>query len=75
MNSDVLFYLMLGVGALILMASITNWEWFFKQRRAQVMIKLMGRNGARIFYAVLGILFSVFGWLVLSGQIEIDSIF
>ena len=75
MNKDILFYLMIGVGILITFAAFTNWQWFFKQRRAQTMIKLMGRNGARVFYAVLGIFFSVFGWLVLSGRIAIDSIF
>ncbi|WP_439183632.1 immunity 17 family protein [Carboxylicivirga taeanensis] len=75
MNKDILFYLMIGVGVLIFIASLTNWEWFFKQRRAQSMIKLMGRNGARIFYAILGAFFAGFGWLVLSGQIDIASLF
>ncbi|MCT4586498.1 MAG: immunity 17 family protein [Carboxylicivirga sp.] len=75
MNKDIVFYLMTGVGLLIAIAAITNWEWYFKQRRAQTMIKLMGRNGARIFYAVLGLFFTVFGYLVLSGKIAVDSIF
>lgn len=75
MNKEVLFYVMLALGILILFAAITNWEWYFKQRRAQVMIKLMGRTGARIFYALLGLLFSGFGWMVLSGRIDINSIF
>ncbi|MBR8537510.1 immunity 17 family protein [Carboxylicivirga mesophila] len=75
MNKDILFYLMIGVGALIFMASLTNWEWFFKQRRAQTIIKLMGRNGARIFYAILGAFFAAFGWMVLSGRIDIGSLF
>jgi hypothetical protein len=75
MNTDILFYLMMGVGVLTIVASITNWEWFFKQRRAQTMVKLMGRNAARIFYALLGTFFAVFGWLVLSGQIALESLF
>jgi hypothetical protein len=75
MNKDILFYLMMGVGAIILVASLTNWEWFFKQRRAQTMVNTMGRNGARFFYALLGIFFAVFGWMVLSGRIAIDSLF
>ncbi|MBK3519812.1 immunity 17 family protein [Carboxylicivirga marina] len=75
MNTDVLFYLMMGVGALIFVAAISNWEWFFKQRRAQVMIKLMGRTGARVFYGLLGAFFSIFAWMVLSGRLVIDSIF
>ncbi|MCU4155377.1 immunity 17 family protein [Carboxylicivirga sp. A043] len=75
MNKDILFYLMMGVGAIIFVAALTNWEWFFKQRRAQTMVKAMGRRGARIFYALLGIFFSVFGWMVLTGRIAIESIF
>ncbi len=75
MNQDILFYLMIGVGVLIFGASITNWEWFFKQRRAQIMIKLMGRNGARVFYALLGLFFAAFGWMVMTGQINVGSLF
>ncbi len=75
MNKDILFYLMIGVGALIFIASLTNWEWFFKQRRAQMMINWMGRSGARIFYAILGAFFAAFGWMVLSGRIDIGTIF
>jgi len=75
MGVVILFYLMIGVGILTLIAAITDWEWFFKQRRAQSLIKLMGRNGARIFYAFLGALFSVIGWMVISGRIVLDSIF
>lgn len=68
---SILYYLMLCLGALIFVAAITNWDWYFKQRRAQTMIKLMGRNGARILYAVLGLLFVVFAWMVLNGRIDV----
>jgi len=75
MNVLILFYLMIGVGVLTLIAALTNWEWFFKQRRAQSLIKLMGRNGARVFYALLGTLFSVIGWLVITERITLQSFF
>jgi len=75
MNTDILFYLMIGVGALMFIAALTNWEWFFKQRRAQTIIKLMGANGARIFYALLGAFFAVFGWMALTGKVAVGSIF
>lgn len=68
---SILYYLMLCLGALIFVAAITNWDWYFKQRRAQTMIKLMGRNGARVLYAVLGLLFVVFAWMVLNGRIDV----
>ncbi len=75
MNLLALFYLMIGVGILILVAALTNWAWFFKQRRAQSLIKLVGRNGARVFYGVMGALFCVIGWMVISGRIVLDSVF
>ncbi|MCU4176068.1 immunity 17 family protein [Carboxylicivirga sp. N1Y90] len=68
---SILYYLMLVLGALIFIAAVTNWDWYFKQRRAQTMIKLMGRNGARILYAVLGLLFVFFAWMVLNGRIDV----
>ncbi len=70
-NMSFLYYLMIAFGALIFVAGLTNWEWYFKQRRAQTMIKLMGRNGARIFYALLGLFFAAFGYLVLNGTIKV----
>ena len=68
-------YFMMAVGAFMIVSSIINLEWFFKQRRAQTLIKLMGRNGARIFYSLMGLMFVIFGWMVLSGRIEMHSFF
>jgi drug/metabolite transporter superfamily protein YnfA len=31
-----------------------NWDWFMENRRAWIFVKLLGRNGARIFYGLLG---------------------
>jgi len=73
MGVIILFYLMIGVGVLTLFAALSNWEWFFKQRRAKNIVKLVGRNGARVIYALLGTLFAVIGWMVLSGRMVIDS--
>lgn len=68
---NILFYLMLAFGAFIFFASITNMDWYFKQRRAQTLIKIFGRNGVRVLYALLGLLFIVFSWLVINGNIDI----
>jgi hypothetical protein len=35
-------------------ASSLNLDFFFNSKRGQNMVKLMGKNGARIFYMALG---------------------
>ncbi len=50
------------IGVYSLSAALGNWEWFFDTLTAQeIEMWLGGRNGARIFYAVSGIL------LILAG--------
>lgn len=52
-------YFILGLfvflGFLSLIAAALNMEWFFQARRAAPAIRLLGRTGARIFYALLGL--------------------
>lgn len=43
------------VGIVSLMASAFNWEWFFNAQNSQFIVKNMGRNSARMFYAIIGI--------------------
>lgn len=43
------------VGILSILASVFNWEWFFTAHNSQFVVRNLGRNKARIFYALLGI--------------------
>lgn len=43
------------VGILSLMASVFNWEWFFTAQNSQFIVRTLGRNKSRIFYAILGL--------------------
>lgn len=45
----------LGAGLFSILAAILNWNWFFNNRRAYIFVKMFGRTGARVFYAILGI--------------------
>ncbi|MEP0262443.1 immunity 17 family protein [Dokdonia sp.] len=45
------------VGIFTLSASIFNWNFFFESRKASLFLKMFGRNGARIFYGLLGLVF------------------
>jgi hypothetical protein len=44
------------VGLLAILASLFNWDWFFQSQNTQAIVRNVGRNRARLFYAVLGIL-------------------
>ena len=42
-------------GLLSVLAAVFNWEWFFTAHNSQFIVRNLGRNKARIFYALLGI--------------------
>lgn len=41
--------------------AVFDWEWFMTNYRAALFVKLLGRNGARVLYALLGILLAALG--------------
>lgn len=45
-----------AAGLTALLAAIGNWEWFFTARNAQSLVRTVGRQRARWFYAALGVL-------------------
>ncbi len=47
-----------------------NWDWFMENRRARFITTLLGHQGARIFYIILGLLLVVFGFLGLFGVLK-----
>lgn len=59
-----------AAGLFALCGGIFNWDWFMNHRKAQFLINLVSRTGARIFYAVFGLAFVVFGILFILGIIK-----
>lgn len=53
-------YIVQGIFALAgitsLLAALLNWDWFFNTRNSQTIVRNVGRNRARLFYGVLGII-------------------
>ena len=43
-------------GIVAILASLFNWDWFFKARNAQLIVRNVGRPRARLFYGVLGLI-------------------
>lgn len=51
----------IALGLFSLTAAILNIDWYFKTSGAATFIKLFGRQGARIFYGLLGLALIVCG--------------
>ncbi len=55
MNEPMIAGIFLGVmGCFSIAGAVFNWNWFMNSRRAAFLVKIMGRNGARVFYILLG---------------------
>lgn len=46
-------------GVFVIAAAVLDWDWFFTNWRARFFVNLFGRDGARLFYALLGVFFFV----------------
>ncbi len=63
-------FILIGVGAFSVFCSIKDYDWFMEHRKARLLVKLLKRNGARIFYTVLGAGLIVFGGLIAAGVMD-----
>mgnify|MGYP000218146456 CR=1 FL=1 len=52
----------IAVGTFTILASIFNWDFFFTKRKAKFIVSVFGRNGSRIFYALIGLLLFFFAY-------------
>jgi hypothetical protein len=43
-----------AAGAFAVVAAWRDWDWFMEGRKARVWVQLLGRNGARVLYALIG---------------------
>lgn len=59
------------IGGFCIAAAVFDWNFFFNARRAAPIVKIFGRNGARIFYGIIGLIFIIAGiWLTASGTLS-----
>lgn len=49
------------MGMFSILGAILDWNWFFESRKSAIFVRLFGRNGARIFYIVLGLFIIIAG--------------
>lgn len=57
MGSSEYFILVLfiALGLFSIVAAIFNFDWYFKTSGAMNFVNWLGRGGARVFYALLGL--------------------
>jgi small neutral amino acid transporter SnatA (MarC family) len=41
--------------------AVFDWEWFMTNYRAAFFVRLLGRTGARVLYALLGVFLAALG--------------
>ena len=62
-----------AAGAFSMAGAICNWDWFINSRKAKLLVKLLTRNGARIFYGILGLAIVVLGVLATMGIVDMSE--
>lgn len=58
-----IFILFILLGCFSSIAALFNFDWYFQTSAAQTFVRYFGRTGARVFYALLGVLLVVCGLL------------
>ena len=61
--------LFVALGVFTALAAALDWDWFMEDRKARFIVRLFGRGGARMLYALLGFGFIVLGAFVAAGVI------
>ena len=61
--------ILVAAGIFSVLAGALDWGFFMDSRKAQRMVRLIGHNGARGFYVVLGLGIAVMGGLMATGVI------
>lgn len=62
--------LLVAAGIFSVCGAVLDWDFFMNSRRAWLLVKILGRNGARVFYALLGAAIAVFGVLITLGILK-----
>lgn len=63
-------WLIAGCGAFAICGAVLDWEWFMNHRKAQALVRILGRGGTRLFYGLLGTALVVLGVLMGLGIVQ-----
>ena len=65
--------LFVAAGVFSIVGAVADWDWYMNSRKARLMVMLLSRNGARIFYVLLGTGICLLGMMVLLGVIDMSK--
>ncbi len=54
-------------GVFSIVCAVKDYDWFMENHKAWLFVKLFGRNGARIVYALLGLALAGVGVILVLG--------
>ena len=60
-------------GAYVFLGGFFNWDWFMNSRKAGWIVRIVGRQGARVFYMLVGAVLITLGALAEAGRISLGS--
>lgn len=63
----------IGLGLFVISAAIFNWDWYYQLQKARWIQSLCGRNGARVFFGILGLGLIVLGAAIANGTFSRNS--
>ena len=61
---------LVAAGLFSICGAVFDWDWFINSYKARLFVALLGRNGARIFYGILGLIIVVLGGLITLGIVR-----
>ena len=70
MNNTIIGILLVLAGLLPVVAAVEDWDWYMNSRKAKRISNLIGRNSARIFYGILGVVMILGGMAVFFSFIK-----
>ena len=70
MDNGGAFIFFVFAGLFPIAAAVFDWDFFFDNYKARPLVKLLGRDGARIFYGVLGFVLIFAGILLMTAGYE-----
>lgn len=62
------YILFIITGVFSVIVSLKNWEWYFNKYKAQRLVRVFGRTGAKIIYILTGIFMVTIGIVCLTGN-------
>lgn len=62
--------ILVAAGIFSITGAAFDWDWFINSRKAQFWVAILGRNGARVFYGVLGAVMTIVGVLWTFGLLK-----